>query len=249
MKKVIAITGVLAYSIVGMWWAWDHPTRGKIIWATLIILQVLANPASKRDKTAFVIDVVFGIIATVTLFVLPYPAIIVVYILWAISQLVYDSMKKQRKNKEPDTQKEQTIELTPSVIKPAGFWIRLLAHILDNLIVNVTLAIAFSAFLPAGSSKYDLVTGSLSFLYFLLVPVFWSGYTIGKRSFGIRIVKINGKRLGVGTMLLRTFVAYIVYILTFGIGVVVSAFMVAIRKDKRAIHDFIAGTCVVYEKP
>jgi uncharacterized RDD family membrane protein YckC len=44
-------------------------------------------------------------------------------------------------------------------------------------------------------------------------------------------------------------VAAIVYGITLGIAVIVSAFMIGLRKDKRAIHDFIAGTYVTYEKP
>jgi uncharacterized RDD family membrane protein YckC len=31
-----------------------------------------------------------------------------------------------------------------------------------------------------------------------------------------------------------------------GLGLIVSAIMVAAREDKRALHDFIAGTEVVY---
>jgi uncharacterized RDD family membrane protein YckC len=48
-------------------------------------------------------------------------------------------------------------------------------------------------------------------------------------------------------MLLRTLVSGIFYALTIGIGAIVSAFMVGIREDKRAIHDFIAGTEVVHD--
>ena len=32
-----------------------------------------------------------------------------------------------------------------------------------------------------------------------------------------------------------------------GIGYIVSAFMVGFREDRRSIHDFIAGTEVVYD--
>ncbi|ESU33866.1 hypothetical protein G3A_04290 [Bacillus sp. 17376] len=66
---------------------------------------------------------------------------------------------------------------------------------------------------------------------------------------GVRIAKVNGEKLGSGTMLMRTIVAGLVYVLTLGLGAIVSAFMVGIREDKRAIHDFIAGTYVTYEKP
>lgn len=73
------------------------------------------------------------------------------------------------------------------------------------------------------------------------MPVFWSGYTIGKRICGIRIRRVDDHLPpSLGTMLLRNVVAGIVYALTLGIGVIISAFMVAFREDKRSIHDFIA---------
>jgi len=46
-------------------------------------------------------------------------------------------------------------------------------------------------------------------------------------------------------MLLRDLVAGLVYSVTLGIAVIVSIFMVALREDKRSIHDFIAGTKVI----
>ncbi|XID94897.1 hypothetical protein ACF3MZ_10435 [Paenibacillaceae bacterium WGS1546] len=48
-------------------------------------------------------------------------------------------------------------------------------------------------------------------------------------------------------MLLRNVVAGFVYALTLGVGLIISAFMVGLSEDKRAIHDYIAGTKVVYD--
>ena len=45
---------------------------------------------------------------------------------------------------------------------------------------------------------------------------------------------------------MRVIVAGIVFGVTLGIGVLVSAFMVGLRQDKRGLHDFMAGTQVVY---
>ena len=47
-------------------------------------------------------------------------------------------------------------------------------------------------------------------------------------------------------MILRVLVGALIYGVTFGIGVIVSAFMVGMREDKRSIHDFVAGTYVTY---
>lgn len=131
--------------------------------------------------------------------------------------------------------------------RPAGFWVRLGAAILDGLIIGVPLAII--SYLVTGNAEDNAFTSSVNLLYSVLVPVVWSGYTVGKKIVGVRIAKVNGEKLGFGTMLLRTLVGGLVYVLTLGLAAIVSAFMVGIRQDKRAIHDFIAGTYVTYEKP
>ncbi|MDT8861201.1 RDD family protein [Alkalihalobacillus sp. MEB130] len=132
---------------------------------------------------------------------------------------------------------------------PAGFWIRLGANIIDSVIVFVGLG--FISLLLFGSFFVDSFTilDFISPLYYLLLPVFWYGYTLGKRAVGIRIARVDGYKVGIGTMLLRDVVAGFVYAITLGIGVIVSFFMVVFREDKRSIHDFIAGTYVTYNLP
>lgn len=77
------------------------------------------------------------------------------------------------------------------VTNPAGFWRRLLAILLDALIVGI----------PISTLGY-FITGT------------WDTNW-----------------------------------LTLGIGLTISAIMVAIREDKRSIHDFIAGTYVTTDEP
>lgn len=131
--------------------------------------------------------------------------------------------------------------------RPAGFWVRLLATILDGLIIGIPLAVI--GYLITGNWEDDPLTSTVSFVYTLLLPVFWHGYTVGKKIMGIRIAKVNGEKLGIGAMLLRNIVGGIVYVVTLGIGLIVSAFMVGLREDKRSLHDMIAGTYVTYDAP
>ncbi|MFJ7309496.1 RDD family protein [Peribacillus frigoritolerans] len=128
-----------------------------------------------------------------------------------------------------------------------GFWKRLFAGVLDGIIVSAPLAIIFGVI--TGDWENENYSTLFNFLYMVIVPILWYGYTVGKRIVGIRIVRMDGKKLGIGTMLLRYLVAALVYAITLGIGVIVSAFMVGIRKDHRSIHDFIAGTYVTSNKP
>lgn len=141
-----------------------------------------------------------------------------------------------------------TAEAKPTVDRPAGFWIRFGANLLDALLIGLPLF--FISYLITGdTTQQEPFTDVLSFLYSLLVPVFWYGYTVGKKLVGIRIVKINGDPVGIGTMLMRNLVAGLFYVITIGIGLIISAFMVGMREDKRAIHDLIAKTYVTYNRP
>ncbi|MFS1511950.1 RDD family protein [Chengkuizengella sp. SCS-71B] len=130
------------------------------------------------------------------------------------------------------------------VEQPAGFWIRFAANILDSIFIAIFFTFIFGYVIGIGD-----LSQILDFLYLIIVPVVWYGYTIGKRICGIRIVKMNGENVGIGTMLLRHLVGGIVYAITFGIAIIVSIIMVVVREDKRSVHDFIAGTYVTYNEP
>ncbi|WP_150269740.1 RDD family protein [Paenibacillus tepidiphilus] len=126
----------------------------------------------------------------------------------------------------------------------AGFWIRFGAALLDGIIIGIPLGVL--SYIMTGDTGNDTVSDIFTFLYSTLLPVFWRGYTVGKRLCGIQIRRVSDHSPpGIGTMLLRNVAAGIVYAVTLGIGVIVSAFMVGLREDKRSLHDFLAGTEVV----
>ncbi|SDI91958.1 Uncharacterized membrane protein YckC, RDD family [Natribacillus halophilus] len=130
-----------------------------------------------------------------------------------------------------------------------GFWIRLVAILLDGLLIGAVVTIGLSLGLDPQSQAVQLGEGLLALAYVIVVPALWFGYTVGKRIVGIRVVKKDHSDVSFGTMVMREFVAGLVYGFTFGIAIIVSIFMVTLRQDKRAIHDFIAGTYVTHNKP
>ncbi|MCA1056001.1 RDD family protein [Rossellomorea aquimaris] len=134
------------------------------------------------------------------------------------------------------------------MIKPAGFWIRLGAGILDWLVINLPLILIIGLITGEFSDENSIVS-TITFIYVLITPVLWKGYVVGKRIAGIRIVRKDGRNVHIGNMLMRNIVGGLAYVLTLGIGLIVSAFMVGLREDKRSIHDFIAGTYVTHAKP
>lgn len=135
------------------------------------------------------------------------------------------------------------------VVSPAGFWARLAALFIDAIIIGVPgylLGIAFSENMGEFSIINFLIS-TISLLYYLVLPVMWDGQTIGKKALGIRIKKLNGAKVGFGTMFMRYVIGYMVYGITIGIAFIVSILMVAFGRQKRSVHDFIAGTYVGYQ--
>jgi len=157
---------------------------------------------------------------------------------------------------------------TRRVVQPGGFFPRLIATIIDTLILAVvTVPIAYlvlaqrvtptgqsNAFLDqlkglSGSNSTperltqlaQLSAGIAILLLFYYVGT-WSilGGSPGQLVMSLRIVDRSAKTVGFGRALLR-------YIMKgfFGFLWPVSALMVAFGKDKRAIHDLVAGTFVI----
>ncbi|WP_253702031.1 RDD family protein [Bacillus sp. FJAT-27445] len=135
-------------------------------------------------------------------------------------------------------------------ITPAGFIERLMADVLDFILISVPLT--FFIFLLTGEYSYEWVMGWLWHVvytgYLTLLPLIWSGYVVGKRVLKIKVKRLDDKPLTFKNMILREIVGkFAVAYITFGISSIVSIFMVLFRKDKRAVHDFIGGTYVGYE--
>lgn len=136
----------------------------------------------------------------------------------------------------------------------AGFWIRALAMLIDGVILEV-LTIILARLLG-----YDLLIvgdttlvygvmqtpGSaiglaLGLVYFALIPAGRWQATPGKRLVGIHVIRADGQRLGAMAFLLR-YLAYILSSLVFGLGFL----MAGVTQQKRALHDFLCGTRVIY---
>jgi len=133
--------------------------------------------------------------------------------------------------------------------RPAGFWIRALAALLDFL---VFLLVQFSFGLIGGRVWGPDVASTPTFrpIVVLFTVVFAGAYstlllalggqTIGKMLVGVRVV-VGEEPPSIGAALLR-FIGYFASLGTLTLGYV----MAGLRQDKRALHDLIAGTRVEY---
>lgn len=137
-----------------------------------------------------------------------------------------------------------------SELERAGFGIRILAGIVDSIII--VLPIGMMVYLITGEISINWTQGlafNLPYLFYLtLLPVYWNGYVIGKKIMNIRIVKLDGTDLSLSDMVMREVISKVLLgYVTFGVTTVISGLMVLLRHDKRAIHDFLAGTFVENE--
>ncbi len=81
----------------------------------------------------------------------------------------------------------------------------------------------------------------LALTNFVIFPMF-SGQSIGKMLTGLRVVRTDGNAASFSQLLVRHSIGYLLTIATVGLG-----FLFSILNPKgRALHDFLAGTVVVY---
>ena len=134
--------------------------------------------------------------------------------------------------------------------RPGGFWVRLVAYSIDITIVLIA-ALTIARIMGIDvydlytlreflAGDYDLIRVALWILYFTASVAIWST-TLGKRIFGLRVVRNDGSKIGIGRAFART-LCYYASLILIGIGFL----MIAFRRDKRGLHDLICDTKVVY---
>ena len=149
----------------------------------------------------------------------------------------------------------------------AGFWMRLLASIIDGIllgIINIIILVPFLGLVgltaAAHASDADMDSGSAGlmiallstylismlavavagWLYFALMESSARGATLGKMALGLRVVDLNGGRIGFGRATGRYF-GKIISAAILCIGYIMAGF----TQQKQALHDIMAGCLVV----
>lgn len=136
----------------------------------------------------------------------------------------------------------------PPPARPAGFWLRAGAVLLDYVFLVILMAVAQTAssviWGEAGRTSRVLNAALTAFRWFLplLYPVLFHwlwGQTMGKMVVSARVVALDGGALSFPRALGRG-LAWLLSALPLGAGFVVAA----VRRDRRALHDLLAGTRV-----
>lgn len=140
----------------------------------------------------------------------------------------------------------------------AGFWRRCAAMIIDGLLIGLALALvqAVLSFAVIGTlgtggeglgalasmfGVMSLLSLVIQWLYFALFESGSAQATPGKRVLGIKVVDDRGRRIGFGRASGR-FLGKILSGALLGIGYLMAGW----TERKRALHDMVADTCVVF---
>ncbi|WP_053992320.1 RDD family protein [Mangrovimonas sp. TPBH4] len=132
----------------------------------------------------------------------------------------------------------------------AGIGDRILAYLLDSLVVGCYIILSFMLLgaLDLGMGDqwalYLLITLP-AFLYYLLLEAFWNGQTIGKSALKIRVVKLDGSKPTFANYFVRWILRIIDVSLSSG-GVAILTIL--FKGNGQRLGDMAAGTTVISEK-
>lgn len=133
---------------------------------------------------------------------------------------------------------------------------RIVAQIVDNLVMFVLFFVILIAFGSLGAAAGDQAGGGIfglglllgfagSIFYGFLLEGYWDGYTVGKKLMGIKVVKESGESCTYGAALLRNLLEIVDGFFYYVVGFISMA-----ASDKRQrIGDHVASTVVVRETP
>src|ERR1051325_6631789 len=139
----------------------------------------------------------------------------------------------------------------------AGFWIRVGAHLVDQILLAVVIrlvaippAFSLSATPTAAEmveffnafAAYFAISLLISGIYYTVMTAHF-GATFGKMVFNLRVLKVDGSRIGYWISFFR----FLGSVLS-GLILSICYLMFAFRDEKRALHDLIAGTRVVFAR-
>ena len=130
----------------------------------------------------------------------------------------------------------------------AGFWIRAVAFIFDGVILAMFSSFIWLAFardvVVQGSGNLLLVATTVAALNIFYFAGLWASpmqATFGQKIFGLRVVRDRDDPEVSFSRAIARLLAMALSSLTLGVGYLMAAF----TERKRALHDMLAGTCVV----
>jgi len=141
--------------------------------------------------------------------------------------------------------------IAPSEGVAAGFWIRAAAALLDSVISSALqfgMAFALGTITElSGASTLPMVQilimlfSTLSGVFYYVFFTGYSGQTPGKMALRLKVVRLDDTQVSYGQAFIRETIGKFISGIVLGIGYL----MVALRNDKRGLHDLMADTRVI----
>ncbi|MGW8313084.1 MAG: RDD family protein [Desulfuromonadales bacterium] len=143
--------------------------------------------------------------------------------------------------------------VTPALQPKAGFWIRVVAYLLDFLllwtvefVLSMLIGMTVNLLgLPTdGNPSVDVVIWMFGATLSLAYAVFFVGYcgqTPGKMALRIKVIRTDGSAVSYGRAVLREVIGKFISGILLGIGYL----MVAFDSQKQGLHDKMADTYVI----
>ncbi len=134
--------------------------------------------------------------------------------------------------------------------KPAGFWMRFWAYLIDLLVISAVSSILIRPLFAlfgwdtsetSWYAPYAILTALVFYGYFVLMTKFFA-QTLGKMVFGLRVVSLKTDRLSWSTLLFREWIGRFI-----SVTILPLYWIVGFTALKQGVHDFIADTTVVHE--
>jgi uncharacterized RDD family membrane protein YckC len=143
----------------------------------------------------------------------------------------------------------------------AGFWLRVVAYIIDAIvmwipafIISFIFGVSNMSFDPQNQQPSDIFTGAYFGSMFLNMVIYWLYFalmessakqaTLGKMALKLKVTDMQGNRIGFGQATGRFF-GKIVSGMILMIGFIMAGF----TEKKQALHDIMASTLVVKSNP
>ena len=133
----------------------------------------------------------------------------------------------------------------PEQPRYAGFWIRLLAYILDAIVLGAITypLIRVLSSMGIGDSSSNILSIAISWMYFAVFESSEWMASPGKKVLGLIVADEQGMKISIGRAT-RRYLAKIVSGLILGIGFI----MIAFTARKQGLHDKIFHTLVLRTK-
>lgn len=132
-----------------------------------------------------------------------------------------------------DAEKERSV---------ASFWRRAVAWVIDMLLLQLLFIPLELINRSLTLDSYPVFLGA-AFLYFVVLPYFWHGFTVGKALVKIKLVSLDSSRIGFGQLLWRQFLFFGVALTN--IGYFIPAVINQLVADQGKHFDFYMTLLVI----